>query len=131
MAVLVVFFLNATCALQFIVMPNACAPAYGLPVNPDSATMVAGLGVAFLMWNVTYPAVIVDPVRFHALYVVVLVQQAVGLVGESVLWMRLAAANLADSAMAAGIFRFIVFDAGGLLLMLLAFLVLQAGKPRA
>ena len=123
-AVLAVFFLNVMCAVQFIAWPEAYAPAYGLPPTPESHAMVAGLGVAFLMWNATYPAVIANPVRFRALYVVVLVQQAIGLAGETWIWLRLSAQGLAASQMAGGIMRFIAFDAGGLVLMLLAFAVL-------
>jgi hypothetical protein len=123
-AVLVVFVLNVMCAVQFIAWPESYAPAYGLPATPESAAMVAGLGVAFLMWNVTYPAVIVNPTRFRALFIVVLIQQAVGLVGESCIWANLVGQGLGNSLMAAGILRFVVFDAGGLVLMLVAFLVL-------
>ena len=123
-AVLVVFVLNVTCAAQFILWPESYAPAYGLPSTPESAAMVAGLGVAFLMWNVTYPAVIANPARFLALFVVVLVQQAVGLAGESYIWAQLIAQGLGDGRMAAGIMRFVIFDAGGLALMLVSFIVL-------
>lgn len=123
-AVFGVFLLNVTCAVQFIVWPEAYAPAYGLPPTPESRAMVAGLGVAFLMWNATYPAVIANPVRFRALYVVVLVQQAIGLAGESWIWLRLSTQGLAASQMAGGIMRFIAFDGGGLILMLVAFAVL-------
>jgi hypothetical protein len=123
-AVLVVFILNVTCAVQFILWPESYAPAYGLPSTPESAAMVAGLGVAFLMWNVTYPAVIANPARFLALFVVVLVQQAVGLAGESYIWAQLIAQGLGDGRMAAGIMRFVIFDAGGLALMLVSFIVL-------
>lgn len=119
------FFLNVMCAIQFIVWPEAFAPSYGLPSTAESAAIVAGLGVAFLMWNVTYPAVIVDPVRFKVLYIVVLVQQAVGLLGESFIWAKLAAGGLGAGLMAHGIMRFVIFDAGGLVLMLVAFLALQ------
>lgn len=50
------------------------------------AAAVQGLGIAFLMWNATYPAVIASPLRFRAVAVIVLVQQAIGLAGES--WLR-------------------------------------------
>ena len=123
----IVFFLNVMCAVQFIVWPDTYAASYGLPPTPESAAMVAGLGVAFLMWNVTYPAVIASPLRFRVLFIVVLVQQLVGLVGESGILLQLAGAGLADGPMAHGILRFIVFDAGGLILMLAAFI---ACKPK-
>ena len=129
-AVLIVFILNVMCAIQFIAEPIRYAGAYGLPATQESAAMVAGLGVAFLMWNVTYPAVIVSPRRFRALYVVVLIQQLVGLVGESFIWWRLINAGLGSGLMAAGIMRFVIFDAGGLIIMLAAFIVLAVAERR-
>ena len=129
-AVLIVFILNVMCAIQFIAEPMRYAGAYGLPATQESAAMVAGLGVAFLMWNVTYPAVIVSPRRFRALYMVVLIQQLVGLIGESFIWWRLINAGLGSGLMAAGIMRFVVFDAGGLIIMLAAFIVLAMAERR-
>ena len=130
-AVLIVFILNVMCAIQFIAEPMRYAAAYGLPATQESAAMVAGLGVAFLMWNVTYPAVICSPRRFRALYVVVLIQQLVGLIGESFIWWRLINAGLGSGLMAAGIMRFVIFDAGGLIIMLAAFIVLAAAIRRS
>ncbi|MDO4400605.1 MAG: hypothetical protein Q4D27_06620 [Coriobacteriia bacterium] len=130
LAVLIVFALNVTCAIQFILYPVESAAAYGLPRTQEAGAMAAGLGVAFLMWNVTYPAVIVSPSRFRALYVVVLFQQLVGLVGESFILWRLYGTGLGSGLMAAGITRFIIFDAAGLVLMLVAFIVLAAAMRR-
>jgi len=127
-AVAIVFFLNVMCAVQFVTWPESYAPSYGLPPTPESYAMVAGLGVAFLMWNVTYPAVIASPTRFRALFVVVLCQQLIGLVGESWILWQLVGAGLGGSLMAGGILRFIIFDAGGLVLMLAAFIMLQLRK---
>ena len=123
-AVFIVFCLNVMCAVQFIAEPAQYAAAYGLPATQEAGALVAGLGVAFLMWNVTYPAVIVSPRRFRALYVVVLIQQLVGLVGESFIWWRLIDAGLGGGLMAAGIMRFVLFDGGGLIVMLAAFIAL-------
>ena len=123
-AVLAVFILNVMCAIQFILEPVRYATAYGLPGTQEAGAMVAGLGVAFLMWNVTYPAVIVSPTRFRVLYVVVLTQQLVGLVGESCILANLVGAGLGGGLMAAGIIRFVAFDAGGLVVMLVAFILL-------
>lgn len=126
-----VFLINVQCALQFVLWPQQFAGAYELSGVAGSAA-VAGMGVAFLMWNVTYPAFIFDPVRFGILGPVVLVQQAVGLAGESWILWGLPAGH---EQLASAILRFIAFDGAGLALMLAAFLVLrhamkQAGKPR-
>ena len=108
-----VFAVNVQCAVSFVLWPDAYAPAYEL-AGTAGAVAVQGLGVAFLMWNATYPAVIASPRRFRALAVVVLVQQAIGLVGES--WIRSTLPN-GHAALAASIDRFVAFDAAGLVLM--------------
>lgn len=116
-AVALVFALNVQCAVSFVLWPGAYASGFELEGVPGAAA-VRGLGVAFLMWNATYPAVIANPRRFRALYAVVLVQQAVGLAGESWILLSLPAGH---AALAASIVRFIAFDAAGLVLMAAAF----------
>lgn len=116
-AVAIVFAWNVQSALQFVLRPDAFAGAYELSGVAGEAA-VRGLGVAFLMWNATYPAVIASPRRFQALYAVVLVQQAIGLVGETAILLGLPAGH---EVLATSILRFIAFDAGGLALMAAAF----------
>ena len=124
-----VFVVNVQCALSFALWPEAFAGAYelgGAGVAGEAA--VRGLGIAFLMWNCTYPAFVVAPARFHVLGWVILAQQAVGLVGESLL---LAALPVGHDALAASVLRFIAFDGGGLVLMAMAFAVfLRATRKR-
>lgn len=127
LAFLAVFVVNVQCAVQFALWPEAYAGGFELAGVPGEAA-VQGLGIAFLMWNATYPAVIASPLRFRALGVVVLVQQAVGLVGES--WIRLGL-PAGHEALAAGIDRFIAFDAAGLVLMGAAFGWLALTSRRA
>ena len=128
--VLVVFCWNVLCALQFIIAPASFASGYGLEPTPENCALVSGIGVAFLMWNVTYPAVIFDPMRFKTLYIVVLIQQLVGLAGEYFIWMRLSGAGLAEGAMADGIMRFVIFDGVGLAMMLVGLIVLWLCRPK-
>ena len=116
-AVAIVFALNVQCALQFVLWPEAFAGAYELSGVAGEAA-VRELGVAFLMWNTTYAAVIANPRRLQALYAVVLAQQAIGLVGETGILLGLPAGH---DVLAASILRFIAFDAGGLVLMAAAF----------
>lgn len=113
-AVALVFAVNVQCAASFALWPEAFAP---------------GLGVAFLMWNATYPPVIANPRRFRALFAVLLVQQVVGLTGES--WILLSL-PVGHAALAASIIRFIAFDAAGLMLMAaaLSWLVLADRRAR-
>lgn len=116
--VAIVFALNLQCAMAFIVSPDTYAGAYELSGEVGSA-MVRGLGVAFLMWNVTYPLVILEPREHKTLFAVVLVQQLVGLVGESFILLSLEGHPL----LASSITRFIIFDGAGLLLMGIAFIL--------
>lgn len=124
----IVFVINVQCAVAFVLWPDAYAASFELAGIPGAAA-VRGLGVAFLMWNATYPAVIASPVRFRAVAVIVLVQQAIGLVGET--WLR---AGLPDgyTTLSASIERFILFDGLGLVLMAaaLAWLVWVERKAR-
>lgn len=126
LAVAIVFALNVQCALQFVLAPGSFAAAYELSGVAGEAA-VRGLGVAFLMWNVTYPAVIANPRRFRSLYIVVLVQQVIGLLGETSILLSLPTGH---DVLAASILRFIAFDATGLALMAAAFAWLAATRRR-
>ena len=114
----VVFFLNVQCAVQFILWPSSFTGSYELSGVAGEAA-VRGLGIAFLMWNCTYPAVIIRPERFKALGVVVLVQQAIGLMGETLLSASLPGGH---AILQGGISRFALFDGLGLVLMLVTFI---------
>ena len=115
-----VFLLNVQCALQFIFTPEGFAPSYELSGVPGIIA-TQGMGITFLMWNVTYPAFIVAPKRFKVLGYVILAQQAVGLVGESCLLLGLPAGH---ALLSASILRFIIFDGIGLVIMAVAFILL-------
>ena len=117
LAFLLVFVINVQCAVSFVLWPEAYAASFEVAGVPGAAA-VQGLGIAFLMWNATYPAVIVNPLRFRAVAVIVLAQQAIGLVGES--WLRLGLPS-GHIALAASIERFVLFDAAGLVLMAAGF----------
>ncbi len=124
----IVFVVNVQCAASFVLQPDAYAPAYELS-GTAGAVAVQGLGIAFLMWNATYPAVIANPRRFRALGAVVLAQQAIGLAGES--WIRLSLPG-GHAVLAASIERFIAFDAFGLALMAATFAwMLWTQRPTA
>lgn len=122
-----VFILNIQCAIQFVCWPQDFVGAYELSGVAGEAA-VRGLGIAFLMWNCTYPAVIVNPSRFKALGVVVLVQQAIGFVGESLLNASLPAGH---AVLQAGISRFALFDGVGLVIMLAALVWMMLSMRKA
>lgn len=114
-----VCIVNVHCALSYILQPALFAPGFNLPSEAGSVA-VAGMGVAFLMWNATYPAFIVSPHRFTVLGWVILAQQCIGLLGETAILFTLPESC---SLAAISIQRFIAFDALGLVLMGGSFLV--------
>ena len=127
LAYALVFAVNVRCALGYIADAQAFLPSFDAS---GEAGMVAlrGIGVAFLMWNATYPAVGWDPVRFRSLAVVVLVQQAIGLVGEGWIYTGIPQGY---EALRATIRAFIGFDGFGLAVMLVAFVWLEAARRRS
>ena len=123
-----VFAVNVHCALSFVIDPAAYMGGFELAGVPGEAA-TRGMGVAFLMWNCTYPLVIWQPTRFRALGAVVLAQQVVGLVGEAAILAGLPAGH---AVLAGGIARFIAFDAAGLVAMAAAYAsLLIASRRRA
>lgn len=108
-----VFVVNVQCALGFALAPEAYMGTYELGGVPGRVA-TQGIGIAFLMWNCTYPLVIWRPERHRALASVVLAQQVVGLVGESLIRATLPAGH---DLLASSIDLFITFDAIGLVLM--------------
>jgi len=124
--VFAVFFVNVSCAFSFIFFPEYYIGSYELTGAPGLAAL-QGIGVTFLMWNVTYPLVIVRPDRYRVLFVVVLAQQLVGLIGESFILLTLPEGH---AMLASGISRFIVFDAAGLVLMLIGFFLSRNPEER-
>ncbi|MDO4183491.1 MAG: hypothetical protein Q4E12_07820 [Coriobacteriia bacterium] len=118
--------MNVACALQFIVLPDYTVGAYELS-GVAGQVAVQGIGITFLMWNVTYPAFIASPRRFPVLGWVILAQQVIGLVGESALLFTLPPGH---ALLVESITRFVIFDAAGLVLMAaaFAFFKLKGGK---
>ena len=120
--VALVFVVNVQCALQFILWPGSYTGAYQVE-GASAEVMVQTVGLCFLMWNATYPPVIARPDRYRVLFGVVLAQQAIGLVGESLL---LASLQPGLEVLGGSIARFIAFDAAGLALLAIAFLITRA-----
>lgn len=117
--ILLVFASNMYCAISFFLTPEAFTSAYQLS-GEGAAAAIAGLGVAFAMWNVTYIPLIVFPYRFKVLFIVVLFQQIIGIAGETWIYQSL---GISQALLASSIMRFIIFDAIGLVLLVIAFLL--------
>ncbi len=108
-----VFALNVDCALVFVLRPDHYVGGFELAGVAGEAA-VRGLGLAFLMWNATYPLVIWRPRAHRTLFAVILAQQAIGLAGEAWLLLGLPAGH---ATLAATLARFALFDGAGLIAM--------------
>jgi len=126
LALVVVFALNVLCAFEFILRPALYAPSFELDGATGRAAL-QGFGVLFLMWNAAYPPAIVRPLRQRTLFSLILAQQAIGLLGESWIWLQL---PVEHAAARSAILRFIAFDGAGLLLLVAAYLALFFRRQR-
>lgn len=122
--VALVFLVNVQCAVQFIAWPESYVAAYQVE-SASAEAMVRTVGICFLMWNATYPPVIAFPSRYRMLFAVVIAQQAIGLVGESLL---LASLGPGLEVLASSIVRFVAFDAAGLVVLAIAFLLSRQSR---
>jgi hypothetical protein len=114
-----VFCANLSAAIPFILFPERFVGGFELSGLPGEVS-VRGLGITFLMWNATYLPILLKPQHFRILFLIVLAQQLIGLVGETVIWW-----NLPDgyAALSGTGLRFILFDGLGLLALLIAFVL--------
>ena len=108
-----VFLINVQCAASFIADPGSYLGAYELSGVAGEAA-IRGLGIAFLMWNATYPVFIIWPEKHQTLGWIIVAQQIVGLIGESILAAQLPAGH---ELLLGSISRFIIFDGVGLLIL--------------
>jgi len=114
--ILVVFFWNVQAAVLFLLRPQDYTPGFELGGVPGQS-IIQGIGLLFLMWNVPYFVALLNPVKFRVSLIEAILMQAIGVIGESILRAVLPSGYaLIESSVA----RFIWFDAGGLLLLLAA-----------
>ena len=111
-----VLLINLQCAASFLISPGFYMA--GFEVDKDVGTsVVRGMGILFLMWNVPYVVALSHPVkRLLSLYEAI-AMQAIGLVGESWLSTSVPASH---SSIQAALQRFILFDGAGLAALILA-----------
>lgn len=107
---------NIQCAAAFLLWPDAYAPGFALSGAPGAAA-VRGMGILFVMWNVPYAVALWNPLRHRLSLYEAAAMQAIGLLGESLL---LAGLPINETMLRAGVTRFVIFDAAGLLLLLAA-----------
>lgn len=116
----VVFLVNLSAALAFIFQPARYVSGFEV-AGVAGRAIVQGIGILFLMWNATYPVVILQPLRHLTVFAIILVQQLIGVVGETWIWLTLPSGH--EALRQTGM-RFILFDSGGLIAMLAVYLFL-------
>jgi hypothetical protein len=107
---------NVACALAFLTQPQHYTPAFGLAGPPADAAL-RGIGVLFLMWNIPYLVALLQPRRHRLSLYEAVAMQAIGLTGESLLFLSL---PVDYPAVRASIARFMLFDGAGLVILLLS-----------
>jgi len=118
-----VLFFNLQCALAFLANPSAYMAGFGLS-GAAGAGMLRGMGLLFVMWNVPYVFAFLNPLKYRVSLIEAQLMQAIGLIGET--WI-LFSSDYQNPLITASVLRFIVFDGGGLALLLIA-LILTAKK---
>ncbi len=114
-----VFLMNLQCAVLFLAIPGVYSPGFELSGAVGEA-MIRGMGVLFLMWNVPYALALWHPVRNRLSLLESLAMQAIGLIGENLIFASLDPVHLLARQ---SVSRFILYDALGLLALLLAVLL--------
>ena len=121
-----VLFFNLQCAAAFLANPSAYMAGFGLS-GEAGASMLRGMGLLFVMWNVPYAFACYHPVKYRVSLIEAILMQAIGLLGET--WI-LFSTDYQNPLINSTVLRFIVFDGGGLVLLLLAFLLTNPKKTR-
>lgn len=112
---------NLQAASIFIFSPSRFVRAYELSGGAGEAA-VRGAGVLFLMWNLPYLFALFNPIRYRLALILALLMQLTGLIGESYI---LSTLSMEHVILRNSITRFIAFDGAGLLLLVLAYLLVN------
>jgi hypothetical protein len=107
---------NLQAAVFFITKPDGFAAAFDL-AGPAGIAAMRSIGILFLMWCVPYAFATFHPIRFRISLIEACIMQVIGILGESILLSKLPA-ELVNTPSSLG--RFIIFDAAGLILLLIA-----------
>jgi len=111
-----VLLMNVQSALAFYLDPGRYAPAYELVGIPGESA-IRGFGVLFLMWNVPYLIALIHPQKHRVSLYEAITMQTLGLLGESLIWWQLPPGY---ALLRKSILRFVIFDGGGLVLLIAA-----------
>jgi hypothetical protein len=121
-----VLLFNLQCAMVFILWPEAYVSGFELS-GTGGLVALQGMGILFIMWNIPYLLALTNPPRRRTSLVEAIWMQTVAVCGETLLRLFLPVGHL---ALEVNIQRFILFDAGGLVCLLAAWLLVRCSKTQ-
>jgi hypothetical protein len=104
---------NLSAAVPMVLWPDRYTGGFEVAGTPG-LVLVRSIGLLFLMWVVPYVPAILHPQRYRICLMVILAQQCIGLLGESLMAVVLPAGHPALWATGT---RYIIFDTAGLFLL--------------
>ena len=110
------YFVNLQAAFLFIINPAAYSAGFEVG-GVVGEKLVQGMGILFLMWNVPYMYALINPIRHRTSLHQAIIMQAIGVVGETILWLTLPSGH---PAMESTVIRFAIFDGSGLIALWVA-----------
>ncbi|MEL7625271.1 MAG: hypothetical protein AAGU15_00215 [Anaerolineaceae bacterium] len=116
-----VLTMNLACAIDFIARPQLYLSGYELS-GEVGRVVIIGYGILFLMWQVPYFFALYQPRRFRVSLIQANMMQAIGFIGETLLFRTI---PLEHRVLRGSILRFIYFDGGGLVLLIIALLLVS------
>jgi len=116
---------NLQAALVFFLNPQALSPGFELGGVAGSAAM-RGFAVLFVMWNIPYLVALWEPHRNRVSLWEALVMQAVGVIGESIIFITLPGGH---AVLHSSLLRFITFDSAGLVALGFAVFLVEKRSP--
>jgi hypothetical protein len=117
----IVVIFNLECAAAFVIHPEFYVSQFELSGLPGNSA-VAGFGILFFMWNIPYLFSLINPVKFRVSLIESNIMQGIGFISETFLFLNI---NSSHTLLRSSIFRFIVFDGIGVLLLWTAFCLCQ------
>jgi len=122
--IFLVLLVNTQSGITFLAHPSKFTAAYELSGNPGEAA-IQGFGVLFIMWNVPYAIALINPNKYYVSLWEAIIMQSIGIFGES--WI-LGSIPEIHTVLRASLMRFIIFDAAGLIALILAAWMIKINK---
>lgn len=117
--IFLVLFFNIQCAVMFLLSPQRYAPSFELS-GQTGTIVIQAMAILFIMWNVPYVLALVHPLNHLTSLVEAFVMQFIGGLGETLLYFSI---DPGAEQVRSSIARFMLFDWGGLFLLLAALLL--------